>query len=96
MAADDRFGLRAQRQEIDEVRRLAREVREKFPPERDAQGHVMPWDIEFGFAKGELGLFQIRPLSRYREARTLEALASIESGGPAPEAVALDARIAGP
>ncbi len=82
--------------EIDEVRRLAREVREKFPPERDAQGHVMPWDIEFGFAKGELGLFQIRPLSRYREARTLEALASIESGGPAPEAVALDARIAGP
>jgi phosphoenolpyruvate synthase/pyruvate phosphate dikinase len=79
--------------EIEEVRQLAREVREKFPPEKDNQGNIMPWDIEFGFAKGELGLFQIRPLSRYRETKTLEALASIESGTASPRMVDLDASI---
>lgn len=81
--------------EIDEVRQLAQEVKAKFPPEKDAQGNVMPWDIEFGFAQGELGLFQIRPLSRYRETKTLEALASIESGSASPRMVDLDASIPG-
>jgi hypothetical protein len=80
--------------EVVQVRQLADDVRAKFPPEKDAQGNIMPWDIEFGFAKGELWLFQIRPLSRYRETKTLEALASIESGMESAKIVRLDEEVA--
>lgn len=78
--------------EIAEIRKLADEVRRKFPPEKDSEGNVLPWDIEFGFAKGDLWLFQIRPLSRYRESRTLEKLAAIEGPRSADRMVDLDAR----
>ncbi len=81
--------------DIAQVRQLASDVKSKFPPEKDAQGNVMPWDIEFGFAKGELWLFQIRPLARYRETKTLEALASIESSMGASRAVDLNMPVAG-
>jgi hypothetical protein len=81
--------------DIVQVRQLAREVNTKFPPEKDAQGNIMPWDIEFGFAKGELWLFQIRPLARYRETKTLEALASIESSARASRVVDLNMPVAG-
>lgn len=79
--------------EVAQVRQLAEDVRAKFPAEKDAQGNPLPWDIEFGFAKGDLWLFQIRPLSRYRETKTLEALASIESRSGSPRRVRLDAEI---
>jgi phosphoenolpyruvate synthase/pyruvate phosphate dikinase len=48
--------------EIDALRRLAREVNEKYVPVFDEAGRARPWDIEFGFVDGELTLFQIRPL----------------------------------
>lgn len=79
--------------EVTQVRQLADDVRSKFAPEKDGQGNELPWDIEFGFAKGELWLFQIRPLSRYRETKTLEALASIEGTGTASRLVSLDAEV---
>jgi hypothetical protein len=82
--------------EIGQVRKLADEVHAKFPAEKDAQGNVLPWDIEFGFAKGELWLFQIRPLSRYRETKTLEALASMEGPGTASRKVNLNAEVEQP
>ncbi len=82
--------------DIAQVRQLADEVRSKFPPEKDAQGNLLPWDIEFGFAKGELWLFQIRPLSRYRETKTLEALASIEGSGTGSRQVNLNAGVGRP
>jgi len=48
--------------EMVELRRLADEVRERYPPATDNQGQLLPWDIEFAFANGRLWLLQIRPL----------------------------------
>jgi hypothetical protein len=64
--------------EIEQLRQLARDVKERFPPERDSSGAALPWDIEFGFVQGELRLFQIRPLARFRETALLEALAAFD------------------
>lgn len=76
--------------EIDRLRQLAAEVKSKLQPARDARGSELPWDIEFGFEKGELRLFQIRPLVRYQEARTLEALAALETTAGNGRMVRLD------
>lgn len=65
--------------EIGQVRALVAEVETKYTPARSASGGPLPWDIEFGFEKGELRLFQIRPLVRYQQLQTLEALAKIEA-----------------
>jgi hypothetical protein len=48
--------------EIQQLRKLAAEVRLKYAPVLDESGVARPWDIEFGFVNGELTLFQIRPL----------------------------------
>lgn len=48
--------------EQNELRQLAAEVTERYPPTLDAQGIALPWDIEFAFADGKLWLLQIRPL----------------------------------
>jgi hypothetical protein len=72
------------------LRRLAGEVKAKLKTAKDDSGADLPWDIEFGFEGGELRLFQIRPLVRYREARTLEALGSLEAAPRAKREVALD------
>jgi hypothetical protein len=65
--------------EITQIRRLVDEVKQKYAPARSASGEPLPWDIEFGFEKGDLRLFQIRPLVRYQQLQTLEALAKIEA-----------------
>ncbi len=65
--------------EIAQIRRLVDEVQQKYTPARTPSGEPLPWDIEFGFEKGELRLFQIRPLVRYQQLQTLEALAKIEA-----------------
>jgi phosphoenolpyruvate synthase/pyruvate phosphate dikinase len=76
-------------QEIAQLRQLARDVKEKFPPERDSSGEVLPWDIEFGFVEAQLRLFQIRPLSRFRETAILEALAAFEPNAAARTTIRL-------
>jgi phosphoenolpyruvate synthase/pyruvate phosphate dikinase len=55
-----------------EIRRLidlAREVPERFPKLRDAAGRPVPADIEFGFYRQKLALFQIRPFLESEQAR---------------------------
>jgi phosphoenolpyruvate synthase/pyruvate phosphate dikinase len=76
--------------EISQLRGLARDVRSRLKPAQDGQGAELPWDIEFGFEKGRLRLFQIRPLVRYREAKTLDALGALDSGVKADRTVPLD------
>jgi hypothetical protein len=49
--------------EIRQLIRLAQQILERFPATLDASGRPLPKDIEFGFADGELRLFQIRPLA---------------------------------
>jgi hypothetical protein len=58
--------------EEDEMTRLIAFVdglADKFPGLVDDQGQPAPADVEFGFANGELRLFQIRPFLESRQAR---------------------------
>lgn len=54
--------------EIEQLRRLARQLPERFP-QHDETGQVVPADVEFGFVAGRLALFQIRPYLQSRAAR---------------------------
>jgi hypothetical protein len=47
--------------EIDQLITLAKDLPKRFPAIVDASGNPAPADIEFGFLKGKLRLFQIRP-----------------------------------
>jgi hypothetical protein len=76
--------------EISQLRQLARDVKAKFAPQFDQSGAPLPWDIEFGFENGDLRLLQIRPLVRYREAKILEALGTLEGPQSTAQLVPLD------
>lgn len=76
--------------EIQQLRQLVAQVESTYPKALDERGEPLPWDIEFGFEKGQLRLFQIRPLVRFRERATLERLAQLEGPAPAPQPVRLD------
>jgi len=65
--------------EIRQLRDMVAEVKRKYPPAKSDRGDILPWDIEFGFVKGKLRLFQIRPLVRYQEVKTLEALSRLDT-----------------
>ena len=56
-------------EEIAQLIELAKTVPERFPALRDDRGGPVPADIEFGFYKGRLALFQIRPFLESRLAR---------------------------
>lgn len=74
--------------EIFQLRRMIADVERQYPPELGPDGNKLPWDIEFGFEKGALRLFQIRPLARFRELQTLEKLSRLDAGA-APVEVSL-------
>lgn len=76
--------------EIRQLREMVAEVKRRYPPAYTARGDVLPWDIEFGFEKGQLRLFQIRPLARYQEQQTLEALGRLDATEKPSEKVRLD------
>jgi hypothetical protein len=57
---------------------LARELPERFPSIVDAQGNPAPADIEFGFLKGQLRLFQIRPFLESAQAQGNEYLNNLD------------------
>jgi phosphoenolpyruvate synthase/pyruvate phosphate dikinase len=79
--------------EIVQLRRLARELPERFPPLRDAEGRRVAAEIEFGFADGQLQLFQIRPFlesSRARASQYLQTLDRRDEDFDAERLVALD------
>jgi hypothetical protein len=48
---------------------FAGSVPDRFPMLKDAEGNAVPADIEFGFYKNELVLFQIRPFLESSRAR---------------------------
>jgi len=78
--------------EIRQLREMVAEVKRKYPPAHTARGEVLPWDIEFGFEKGQLRLFQIRPLARYQEEQTLNALSRLDAAQEPSGPVRLDDR----
>jgi phosphoenolpyruvate synthase/pyruvate phosphate dikinase len=78
------------REEIAQLRQMVAEVKRKYPPMKSEAGMVLPWDIEFGFEKGALRLFQIRPLARFQEWKVLEALSRLEGPSQAERRVRLE------
>lgn len=78
--------------EIRQLREMVADVKRKYPPARTARGDLLPWDIEFGFEGGQLRLFQIRPLARYQEERTLKALSGLDASADLSKPVRLDER----
>lgn len=67
-----------------ELRKLASEVIDRYPPSLDDNGDALPYDIEFGFADGVLNLLQIRPLVQ-RGALAAEATVSAVIPKPKPK-----------
>jgi phosphoenolpyruvate synthase/pyruvate phosphate dikinase len=57
------------RNDIDLLIQFAESVPERFPRFKDAAGHAVPADIEFGFYRNKLVLFQIRPFLESSRAR---------------------------
>ena len=55
--------------DIDLLIRFAESVPDRFPRFKDTAGHPVPADIEFGFYKNKLVLFQIRPFLESTRAR---------------------------
>jgi phosphoenolpyruvate synthase/pyruvate phosphate dikinase len=76
--------------EIRQLREMVAEVKRLYPAAHSARGDVLPWDIEFGFEKGQLRLFQIRPLARYQQEQTLNALNRLDAAEKPSENVRLD------
>jgi hypothetical protein len=70
------------RKEIKQLLSLARELPQRFPPVVDDQGNPAAADIEFGFSKGTLQLFQIRPFLENERIRNHQYLRSLD---PDPE-----------
>jgi hypothetical protein len=78
--------------EIAQLRTMVADVQRKYPPVKGAVAGELPWDIEFGFEKGMLRLFQIRPLVRYQEVAVLQQLTKLE-GKKAAGIVKVDAAV---
>jgi Pyruvate phosphate dikinase, AMP/ATP-binding domain len=78
--------------EIRQLREMVADVKRKYPPAKSLRGEPLPWDIEFGFENGQLRLFQIRPLARYQEERTLAALSGLDAAAAPSRPVRLDER----
>jgi phosphoenolpyruvate synthase/pyruvate phosphate dikinase len=78
--------------EMAELRRLAAEVVDRYPPARDSAGSVLPWDIEFAFSGGRLWLLQIRPLVQRGRAQADAVVNERVPGARAAGRVPLDER----
>lgn len=64
--------------EIEELIAAGKAVTDKLEPARDPAGKPRPWDIEFGFAKGKIWLFQCRPFIGNDSLKNVPALASFD------------------
>jgi hypothetical protein len=65
----------------DELKALitaAQKIEADLVPATDSAGNPRPWDIEFGFAKGKLWLFQVRPFVGNDDLKNVPALATLD------------------
>jgi hypothetical protein len=67
-------------EEIKQLIDLAQDLPQRYPSILDAGGNPAPADIEFGFVKGKLQLFQIRPFLESAQARSNEYLNDLDKG----------------
>ena len=66
--------------ELDALVKAAEKISREFAPEKGLDGRPLPWDIEYGFARGKLYLFQTRPFVGNSDLRNLPALAALDKG----------------
>ena len=64
--------------DIKQLINLAQDLPQRYPSILDADGNPAPADIEFGFVKGKLQLYQIRPLLESAQARGNEYLIDLD------------------
>jgi hypothetical protein len=64
--------------EIKQLINLAQDLPQRYPSILDAGGNPAPADIEFGFVKGKLQLYQIRPFLESAQARGNEYLIDLD------------------
>jgi len=67
-------------EEIAALTEAARKIEEDLEPARDPSGNPRAWDVEFGFSKGKLWLFQVRPFIGNEDMQNVPALRALESG----------------
>ncbi len=81
-----------QPKELEQLVAAGKTITEKFEPTLDPAGRPRPWDIEFGFAKGKLWLFQSRPFIGNDSLKNVPALAALEGkpGGAAGSTLNLE------
>ena len=80
--------------ELDALIAAAKKIRDTLEPARDPAGNPRAWDIEFGFAKGKLWLFQVRPFIGNEEVQNVPALAALDgTGSEAGGTVSLGERV---
>jgi phosphoenolpyruvate synthase/pyruvate phosphate dikinase len=78
-------------EELEKLIAAAGKINKAFKPALDQSGKPRPWDIEFGFAKGKLWLFQCRPFIGNEELRNIPALAALDdTGEPARGDISLE------
>jgi len=78
-------------EELEKVTAAAIEISNTFEATRDATGNPRPWDIEFGFANGQLWLLQARPFVGNEEIQNLPALAPLDvAATPKRQSISLD------
>jgi pyruvate phosphate dikinase-like enzyme len=64
--------------ELTEIVGAGRVLNDTLEPARDPTGAPRPWDVEFGFVKGKLWLFQCRPFVGNDELKNVTALGALE------------------
>ena len=64
--------------ELHDIIAAGQKISENFEPVKDPAGKPKPWDIEFGFSKGKLWLFQCRPFLGNDQLKNIPALAPLE------------------
>ena len=81
--------------ELQEITAAGRKISEAFEPVKDPAGRPRPWDIEFGFAKGKLWLFQCRPFLGNDQLKNVPALAPLEwaTSAPGSDMISLEEKI---
>lgn len=66
--------------EINTLIALSKDIAQRFPGIKDADGAAVPADIEFGFVAGQLRLFQIRPFLESKSAQENLTLKQMDQG----------------
>ncbi len=64
--------------EVKAITEAGQKIRKTLKPSLDKNGNPKAWDIEYGFSKGKLWLFQVRPFIGNEDFSNIPALAGLD------------------